>query len=151
MLTGAQLSCADANEGDAVRVEMFTRLVDYTAVLGVNGAILDGLDALGRPYAEVFAGIAVVGARPDAHARLVAAGLAPHHFVVCGPMIAVGPEPAAPARHDADEWRVEIDDGCLAVTNLQPRATSFARTRTAVRGVLAPGGFVPTTTREERA
>ena len=82
MLSGAQLSCADANEGDALRVAMFTRLVEYRAVLGVTGAILDGLDALGHPYAEVFGGVEIVGARPDAYQRLVEAGLHPHHFVL---------------------------------------------------------------------
>jgi hypothetical protein len=151
MLSGAQLSCADASEGDAVRVEMFTRLVDYTAVLGVTGAILDGLDAVGRRYDEVFANIRIVGARPDAYARLRAAGLAPHHFVLCGPMVAVGPAPAAPARYDETEWRAEVDGDRLTVTSLQPRATTFARARTAVLGSLAPGGIVPITTREERA
>jgi hypothetical protein len=152
MLTGAQLSCADASEGDAVRVEMFTRLVGYTAVFGVTGAILDGLDSLGRTYADVFGGIRIVGARPDAYARLVAAELAPHHFVVCGPMIAVGPEPAAPARHDDAEWSVDVDGDRLAVTSLQPRATTFTRAPTAVRGALVLDGFVPTTTtKEERA
>ena len=37
MLAGAQLSCADATESDAARVAMFTRLLDYSAVLGVTG------------------------------------------------------------------------------------------------------------------
>ena len=42
----------------------------------VTGAILDGLDRRGRDYREVFGAISVLGARPDAYARLVDAGLA---------------------------------------------------------------------------
>jgi hypothetical protein len=163
MLSGAQLSCADANEGDALRVAMFTSRIEYHAVLGVTGAILDGLDALGRDYADVFGGITVIGARPDAYARLRTAGLAPHHFVCCGPALAIAHAPDAPARYDTDEWRLDVDGDRegdrVLVTNLRPRATTFARTPTAVHGVLTSGGLVPTTTtttttttsREERA
>jgi hypothetical protein len=145
MLSGAQLSCADANEGDAVRVAMFTRLVEYDAVLGITGAILDGLDALGRPHAEVFGGIRVLGARPDAYARLEAAGLTPHHFALCGPAVAVGSEPGAPAHADVEEWHLDVDgaDGVVTVTNLRDRATTFARTRTAVRATVTGRGLVP--------
>jgi hypothetical protein len=145
MLTSAQLSCADANEGDATRVAMFTRLVEYHAVLGITGAVLDGLDALDQPYAEVFGGVAVLGARPDAHERLQRAGLVPSHFVLCGPAVAVAATPGAPARVDPDEWRLEVDsdDGRVLVTSLQPRATGFTQTPTAVHGTLDDGGLVP--------
>ncbi len=146
MLSGAQLSCADASEGDAPRVAMFTRLVEYRAVLGVTGAILDGLDALGHPYPEVFGAVEIIGARPDAYERLREGGLHPHHFVCCGPAIAVGVAPSAPARFDADEWELEIDtDGRVLVTSLQPRATPFVRACTAVYGELVDGGLLPMT------
>jgi hypothetical protein len=146
MLSGAQLSCADANEGDALRIEMFTRLVEYRAVLGVTGAILDGLDALGHSYAEVLGRVEIIGARPDAYQRLQADGLNPHHFVCCGPAIAAGAAPGAPARFDTDEWQLETDaDGRILVTSLQPRATAFARAGTAVYGELVDGGLIPRT------
>src|SRR5882724_10578632 len=54
MLCGAQLSCADATQAEAPRVAMFCRLIEYHAVLGVTGAILDGLDELGFAYRDVF-------------------------------------------------------------------------------------------------
>src|SRR5205823_11379326 len=63
MLRGAQLSCADATYAEATRVAMFTRQMDYYAVLGVNGALLDGLDGLGLPYSDVFANVTVLGPR----------------------------------------------------------------------------------------
>jgi hypothetical protein len=135
MLAGAQLSCSDANEGDATRVAMFMRLLPYRAILGVTGAILDGLDALGHSYADVFGEVDVVGARPDAYARLEAAGLTPHHFVLCGPAVAIGRGPGEPARADAAEWQLDFDaaESRVLVTNLRPRATQFVGTPTAVR------------------
>jgi hypothetical protein len=145
MLTGAQLSCADANEGDAVRVAMFLRLVEYRAVLGITGAILDGLDALDRNYEEVFGSVPVLGARPDAYARLVGRGLAPHHFVLCGPALAIGSAPGAPACVDADEWRLDLEGDRVTVTNLEPRATTFDHAPTAIRGALDDDGLVPLT------
>jgi hypothetical protein len=139
MVSGAQLSCADATEGDAARVAMFTRLLRYRAVLGVTGAILDGLDALGHSYAEVFGDVQVVGARPNAYARLEGAGLSPHHFVLCGPAVALGLAPGAPARVDGAEWQLDVDaaDGRVLVTNVRPRATQFVGTPTAVRATAA--------------
>ncbi|MDP9333297.1 MAG: hypothetical protein M3Q30_08330 [Actinomycetota bacterium] len=133
MLRGAQLSCADATRGEAARVAMFTRQMTYHAVLGVNGALLDGLDDLGRPYADVFGEVSVLGARPDAHGRLVAAGLRPTHFVLVGPAVAIGDAPGAPARVDSTEWALHDIDRLVAVTNLAERATHFDRTTTAIR------------------
>jgi hypothetical protein len=146
MLRGAQLSCADANEGDAVRVAMFTRLVHYDAVLGITGAILDGLDVLGKPYGAVFRGMRVLGARPDAYARLEAAGLAPQHFVLCGPAVATATEPGAPARADVAEWQLDVDAGRVLVTSRRPRATTFRRSATGVRAAAVDTGIVPENT-----
>jgi hypothetical protein len=149
MMTGAQLSCADANAGDAMRVAMFTRLVEYRAVLGVTGAILDGLDALGREYGDVFGAVAYLGARPDAYPRLAAAGLRPSHFVLCGPAVAVGCEPGAAAIPDGEEWDLDIEAGRVVVSNRRPRATNFVRTETAVHGELHDGGLVPAMPKKE--
>jgi hypothetical protein len=144
MLVGAQVSCADSTRGDASRVAMFLRLLDYDAVLGVNGAILDGLDDLGIAYTDAFARARVVGARPDALTRLTAAGIAAHAFVLCGPAVAIAPAPGAPAVVvDPDEWELGQNNGRITVTNLRPRATEFTATATAVRGTVVDGGVVP--------
>ena len=143
MLVGAQVSQADATSGDASRVAMFLRLLDYDAVLGVNGAILDGLDDLGIAYTDAFARARVVGARPDALTRLAAAGIAAHSFVLCGPAVAIAPAPEAPAVVDRDEWELGRSHGHITVTNLRPRATGFEATATAVRGAVVDGGVVP--------
>ncbi|MGQ0823706.1 MAG: hypothetical protein ACT4OX_01530 [Actinomycetota bacterium] len=150
MLNGAQLSCADANEGDAARVDMFTRMLEYRAVLGVTDAILDGLDARARPYEEVFGAVPVVGARPGAYARLRARGLAPHRLVLCGPVLAVGTDAGGPAFAAGDEWELATDGDRIVVTNLKPRATTFSRAPTAIRGTIVDGGVVPVDAGEQR-
>jgi hypothetical protein len=136
MLRGAQFSLADATAADARRVAMFLRRLPYHAVLGVNAAVLDGLDELGRSYRDVFGGVAVLGARPGAYERLASAGLAPHWFVLCGPAVAIAREPEGPAAVDPTEWRLDEDAGRVLVTNLRPRATTFLRTPTAVSGLV---------------
>ena len=75
VMAGAQLSCADSTYGEAMRVSMFLRLMDYDAVFGVTDALLDGLEARDRAPADVFAGVRMLGAHPGAYERLVAAGL----------------------------------------------------------------------------
>jgi hypothetical protein len=143
MLAGAQVSQADATRADATRVAMFLRLLEYDAVLGVNAAILDGLDELGVAYSDALAAVRVVGARPDAIPRLAAAGIAAHAFVLCGPAVAIAAAPGAPAFvHDPGEWELAAHDGRITVTNLRPRATEFAATVTAVRGTVVDGGVV---------
>jgi hypothetical protein len=142
MLAGAQLSCADATEGEAVRVAMFTRLLSYHAALGITPEILDGLDELGHSYTDVFGDIPVVGAGPGAYERLRAAGLAPYRFVLCGPAVAVGDTPTAPARVNRAEWALGTEGDRIAITNLRERATTFEKTPTGLRGDLARGGLI---------
>jgi hypothetical protein len=143
MLVGAQLSCADATEADAARVAMFTRQLRYRAVVGVDDAVLDGLDGLGLAYGDVFGRVPVVAARPGAYERLRAAGLAPHRFVLCGPAVAVAAGPDAPAHVDPDEWVLGADGTRIVVTSRRERATTFDRAPTAVEGSLVDGGVVP--------
>jgi hypothetical protein len=146
MLGGAQLSCADATSAEAPRVAMFTRQLEYRAVLGVTPELVDGLIDLGVDLTDLLRDVPVVGARPGAYERLVAAGLAPHHMVLVGPAVALAVERGGPAIVDADEWRLERDpDGIVTVTNQRDRATTFDRSRTAVTGeVPSPDRLTPT-------
>src|SRR5438105_15388025 len=84
VLGGAKLSCADSTYGEALRVSMFLRLMEYDAVFGVTTSLLDGLEASGHAPADVFAGVRIVGAYPRAYERLVAAGSSPWRIVLCG-------------------------------------------------------------------
>jgi hypothetical protein len=144
VLAGAKLSCADSTFGEALRVSMFLRLMDYDAVLGVTPALLDGLEGSGRAPADVFAGVRILGAYPGAYERLAAAGLSPWRVALCGPAIAIGREPDGPAYVPDAEWElVDLGDR-IGITARQPRATSFIRTPIAVRGTIVDGGIVPT-------
>jgi hypothetical protein len=143
VLAGAKLSCADSTFGEALRVSMFLRLMEYDTVLGVTPALLDGLEASDREPAEVFGGVRIVGAYPGAYERLVAAGLTPWRVALCGPALAIGRVPAGPAHVPAGEWELADLGDRIGITALQPRATSFIRTRIAVRGTIVDGGIVP--------
>ena len=144
VMAGSRLSCADSTYGEAIRVSMFLRLMDYDAVFGVTEELLDGLEASGHPWAEVFAGVRLLGAYPVAYERLIAAGLAPVHFVLCGPAIAIGREPDGPAFVAGAEWELAAEGDHLAITSLKSRAQPFIRTPIAVRGTIVRGGVVPT-------
>jgi hypothetical protein len=146
MLAGAQLSCADATSAEATRVAMFCGQIDYRAVMGVTGAILDGLDELGRAYADVFGDVAVLGARPDAYARLAAVGLRPHHVALVGPAFAVALEPGGPAFDDADEWQLDLIDGHVAVSSTHDGGTRFTRAATAAHATKVDRGAAWLTT-----
>jgi len=143
VMAGARLSCADSTYGEAMRVSMFLRLMEYDAVFGVTEDLLDGLVAFDRPPAEVFAGVRLLGAHPGAYERLEALGLAPVHFALCGPAVAIGREPGAPALVLPDEWELADAGGHVVITSLQARAQPFVRTPIAVRGAVGGGGIVP--------
>jgi hypothetical protein len=144
MINGGVFSLADATAGDALRVAMFARSLQLHSVFGVNEAILDGLDELEIAYAELFGAMRVVGARPGAYERLARAGLAPYSFVLCGPAVAIATEPGGPARVDAGEWSLTSDGDRILVTSLQPRAHTFDRAPTGIRGRLVDAtSFVP--------
>jgi hypothetical protein len=128
MLSGAQLSCADATHGDAVRVAVLLRHMTFDAVIGVNEAVLDGCDERGIVYDDLFGGARFVAARPGAYERLAARGVPARRFALCGPAVAIAMEPDAPAAVDSDEWRLETRDDVVLVTNLAERATNFDRT-----------------------
>jgi hypothetical protein len=151
MVRGAQLSCADGTRADAMRVAMFTRDLEYRAVLGISTEVLDGLDDLGLDYAATLGSVPVIGARPGAYERLVDAELSPHRFVLVGPAVAVGTEPGGPAALDPDEWELATDaDGRVTVTSMRPRATTFTATPTRVRGTVRDGSLVPDDPEEHR-
>lgn len=143
VMAGGRLSCADSTYGEAMRVSMFLRLMNYDAVFGVTEPLLDGLEASDHQPVEVFAGVRLLGAYPGAYERLVAAGLAPVHFARCGPALAIGREPDGPAFVAGAEWRLDTDGDRIVITSLQSRAQPFIRTPIAVRGTIVSGGVVP--------
>ncbi len=139
-LAGARLSCADATAGEAARVGMFLRLMEYDALFGVTDAILDGFDEMGRRYDEVFADVRTVGALPGAYERLTDAGVAPTRFVLCGPAVAIGRAPDLPALVTSEEWELAAENGRVCVSARRTRGQEFVRTPTGVCGEIVDGG-----------
>ena len=129
--------------GEALRVSMFLRLMEYDAVFGVTPALLDGLEAGGRAPADIFAGVRIVAAYPGAYERLAAGGLEPWRVALCGPAIAIGRVPGGAAYLPESEWELADLGGTIGITARQPRATGFIRTPIAVRGTIVDGGIVP--------
>jgi hypothetical protein len=136
---GALYSSADATPFDAFRVASLVRQLEAQVVVGVSGAVLDGLE----DAASVFAGLRnVVTSDEDAHRRLTAAGLAPRRWVKLGPTSAI--EAADGLRYDDTRWQVEsdADTGELLITNLVPRLTPCDRFPTGVRGTAPEPGLI---------
>jgi hypothetical protein len=136
---GALYSSADATPFDAFRVASLVRQLEAQVVMGVNGAVLDGLE----DAAAVFGGLrSVVTADDDAHGRLTAAGLEPRRWVKLGPTSAIEGTDGDGLRYDETRWQVEADGQTseLLLTNLAPRLTPCDRFPTGLRGaVLEPG------------
>ena len=142
---GALYSSADATPFDAFRTASLIRQLEAQVVLGVDGGVLDGLEANGTDLAATFGGLTAVATVDEgAHARLRAAGLAPRWWVKLGPTSAI--EAGDWLRYDAERWQVEPDPGTgeLLVTNLVPRLTGCDRLRTGVRATaVEPGLLLP--------
>jgi hypothetical protein len=136
-IVGALYSSADATPFDAFRTASLVRQLQATIVIGIDSAVLDGMD---DPAAALGDVPAVVCASAEAGRRLQAAGLESCGWAKLGPTSAFqGPGDDAFV-YDETRWRVEQDDGELVITNIAERLTPSERLRTGVRGtVTAPG------------
>lgn len=122
LMTGTQMSCADASRFDAFRTRMFLNGPHYDLAVGINGAVLDGLADLDASLGELFAPVPLVAARAEAIGRLRAAGIDPRLWLHVGPTIAVECAARAGAHVDSEEWEVEADGGEVRITARHPRA-----------------------------
>jgi hypothetical protein len=142
-LVGARFSSADATPFDAFRTASLIRQLHPGVVMGVDGAVLDGLAEQGRDLAEVFGTVgAVVAADAGAADRLRAAGLAPRRWVKLGPTSAVQGLDGDDLVYDPTRWQVDAEPGTseLLITNLADRLTPCDRFATGERGtVIEPG------------
>jgi phenylacetate-coenzyme A ligase PaaK-like adenylate-forming protein len=129
---GLVLCPGDASLFDAARSESIVRRFGVTAVMGVNGALLDGLVALGHDPAQVPAG-PVVWARPDAYERLKGIdGIRLYRWMEIGPAVAVECAAGAGAHIDAVEWKVEQENGEIVLSSRLHRCVTFDRYRTGI-------------------
>ncbi len=133
---GVTYLTAEVFDWDARRSAMFLQRLPVRAVFGLGGQTLTGLDAQGFPIAELFGGVEMVWARPDALHRLpeVSAPLLP--FVELGPALGLGVPGRSGVLVNAAEWTVDSDDNQLLVSNTRVRATRFDHVPTGVRATV---------------
>lgn len=136
---GLVLCSADASPFDAARTESILRRFEVAAVMGVNAALVDGLEGLGHDPTRLFAG-PVVWARPDAYARLQKVpGLKLRRWIEIGPAVAIECAFGTGAHIDALEWQVEEEDGEILLTNRLNRALDFSRYHTGIKARVERG------------
>ena len=140
-VVGALYSSSDASRFDAFRTASLVRQLRPSVIIGVDDAVLDGLEDLDRDPAEVFAPVrSVVASGDGAQARLVAAGVQAGLWLRLGALSAVAPPGESELRYDQTRWQVDDAGGELLVTNLADRLTPSNRFCTGIRGaVTAPG------------
>jgi hypothetical protein len=142
---GALYSSADATAPDAFRTASLIRQLEPVAVVGVDTAVLAGLNDLGRHVADVFGPVTghVATADEDAHATLTNAGLDPVRWVKLGPTSAWESEPGTGVlSYDARRWQAVENGGEIVLTNLADRLTRCDRLRTGVRGGVTSAGTI---------
>jgi hypothetical protein len=85
----AAFTCVESSRIDGPRLRSFIDLFRPRAVLGVNSAVIDGIDLSTTSLAEVFARVEIVAAKPTAHALLRAEGVDAAIWTDVGPLVAL--------------------------------------------------------------
>jgi hypothetical protein len=124
---------ADASSMDVDRVEMFTRLLDVAAVIGVNEPLVDGILERGRDPKSFFSSVPMVIAHGRARDRLAATGVDALQFEVLGPVLAL-PCHYRNLHFDGRQWDIVADGGTLHVSSRGLRALPFRHFDTRVGG-----------------
>jgi len=129
---------ADASTMDVDRVEMFIRLLDVVAVIGVNDALVDGIVERGHDPKDFFSSVPMVIASGRAKERMAATGVDALQFECIGPVLALS------CRHgnlhfDGRQWDMVGDNGTLLVSSRARRALPFSRFDTRIGGTVSNG------------
>jgi len=119
---------------DSYRLETYLRLFRLKLVFGISPENLDGLEAAGHDIGKVYATSEILAALPGAWERLAAKGFKPWRVTWLGPILAVDPCDGTGGRFDADEWRLEAQEGEILVSSRPGRTARFDRARTGARG-----------------
>jgi hypothetical protein len=131
---GGVFGMAWALRFDARRVGALARNLRPTMVIGVDGAVVDGLAELPGGVAGEIGAVPHVLARADAHIALEAAGVEPMLFDLVGPATVVETPDRTGARVDGAEWLIGQQDGALTVTTVGDRGFRLDAAVTAQRG-----------------
>ncbi|MET0377469.1 MAG: hypothetical protein ABW049_00655 [Spongiibacteraceae bacterium] len=127
---------AEATWFDARRTENFLRRMDIAVMIGVNSAVLDGLEAIDFKPAELFANRIVFTRDEGAYHRLAGnASITLRRWMEVGPALAMECAHGGGLHIDPNEWTVEIDNGEVLLTNRMPMLLDFDRVRTGFKAI----------------
>lgn len=127
---------ADAVVFDAARSETILRRFDISAVVGINGAVLDGLEANGHDPKVLLSG-KLVWARPCAYERLKGVNeVTLLRWIDLGPTVALECAHGGGAHICQIEWDVVSNDGEILLTSRLERALDFHNYATGMLGEL---------------
>lgn len=119
---GLILTNAEASIYDGSRAESILRRFDVAGIIGLNGALLDSLEALKVDVVGLLTG-KVVWARPCAYDRLAgSSGFTLLRYLEVGPGLGLECAAAAGAHVDAREWKLSQASGAISITSRLARA-----------------------------
>lgn len=127
---------ADASTMDVDRVEMFLRLLDVAAVIGVNDALVDGIVERGHDPKSFFSSVPMVIASGRAKERLAATGVDALRFELVGPVLALSCR-YRNLHFDGRQWDMVADNGTLLVSSRARRALPFSHFDTQMGGTVS--------------
>jgi hypothetical protein len=128
---------AESTWFDARRTENFLRRLEIGLVIGVNSAVLDGLEAIGFEPAALFANRIVFARDEAAYRRLAGSdGITLRRWMEIGPAVAMECRHGGGLHLDANEWTLEIENGEVLLTGRLPMMLEFDRAPTGFRGTL---------------
>jgi hypothetical protein len=133
---GLILANAEASLYDGGRAESILRRFDICAIIGLNGPLLDSMEALGVDLAQALADT-VVWARPDAYERLTGLkGFTLRRYLEVGPTLGLECRFGGGAHVDAREWALADADGTVKVTSRLLRALPLDGADTGIGGTV---------------
>jgi hypothetical protein len=131
---GVTYTTAEVFAWDVRRVSMFLQRFPIKAIIGLGGQTVSALADADPPIAQLFDGVEIIWARPNAVGALTEHRDRVVPFVRFGPALAIG-LPGSPAGLvNAREWDVTNSPDGLTVSNIVPRATEFKGIPTGFNG-----------------
>jgi len=126
----------DASAIDAVRLEMFIRLLKVAAVIGVNDALVNGILERGHDLRSFFSSVPLVIASGAAKNRMATAGVDALRFELLGPVLAFSCR-FRNLHFDGRQWSIATESGTLHVSSRERRAMPLRHFDTQVAGTVA--------------
>lgn len=132
---------ADASPFEAGRIESFIRRFDPKLIIGVDAAVLQGLDSAGHDVHQLFAGRRVWTRDAASHDRLCGdeSGGGVYRWSMLGPAPGMECREACGLHVDGEEWDLQVQGGELLVNSRLGREPALRSQSTGVKGVVEEG------------